>query len=241
MEKPEWKTLPWALHPGSKSLLSCLQDILCDIPGMIEDVNKLKNLKIPPAERPAFARDFVRNVVVHLVQLYDWRMTWEKENPNACVEVQAPEQERAKEPLFATYLHFSAAWNANQIIYYDAILLMLLGFGFGVVGPTFDARVANYPLPRTTPPGPLARPGEAVTPRTVAIEMCQIAADCLVSHLDSVGLWLLSPMKVAYLSFPPTSREAKWLDGKMVAVADISGFEIGKGQGVTSRSKARSS
>lgn len=238
LEEPEWKTLPWSLHPGSKSTLSYLQDILCDIPGLIEDVKRLKTFQIAPAERESFAHGVVKNIYAHLAELYDWRAKWDKDHPNACVEVQAPKEEKGELPLFATHLHFSAPSNANQIIYYDGILLMLVGFGFGIVGPTFDGRMPNYPLPHTTPYGPLALPGAATNTRTVAIEMCRIAGDCLTSHLDSVGLWLLSPMKTAYLFFSPTSREAKWLDRKMVAVADISGFEIGKGQGVTSRSKA---
>lgn len=235
LEKPEWKTIPWALHPGSKTSFCYIQDILCDMPGLMEDITKLKRLEIEPAQRVSFTQNLVKNISAHLVDLYDWRTKWEEDNPNSCLEVQSPQQPEDEEFLFSKYLQFSALSSAHEIILYNTALLMILGFGFAIIGPTFDARVSNYPLPRTTPHGPLALPGEALIARTVAIEVCQIAEYCLTAHPNSVGVWLISPMKVAQLNFPPTSREAKWLDDRMVAVADISGCEIGRRQGIESR------
>ncbi|KAL7758766.1 hypothetical protein ACKLNR_011193 [Fusarium oxysporum f. sp. zingiberi] len=47
LEQDEWKHIPWALQPMSKTIGDFLQDILCDIPGMMEDVDNLFDANIP--------------------------------------------------------------------------------------------------------------------------------------------------------------------------------------------------
>ena len=43
LEQDEWKHIPWALQPMSKTIGDFLQDILCDIPGMMEDLDNLSD------------------------------------------------------------------------------------------------------------------------------------------------------------------------------------------------------
>lgn len=231
LENPEWKTVPWALDPGAKSSIALLQDIFCHIPGLIERVTNFKRLEGEPMGRATLAQELKKDISHHLLELYKWRRKYEDDNSYFCVEVPAASQQPPDEQaLFPTFFRMSNLSCAYEIILYDAALIMLLGFGGSTIGPSFDVRMSEYPNPHATRRGPLFLPGEAQHPRAVAIELCKIAEYCLCAHPNSAGLWLISPLKVAYLSFPPASREAKWLSSRMAAIADLSGFEIGRHQ-----------
>ncbi|KAF4442942.1 putative transcriptional regulatory protein C15D4.02 [Fusarium austroafricanum] len=41
LEQDAWKQIPWALQPMSKTIAHILQDILCGVPGLMEDVDTI--------------------------------------------------------------------------------------------------------------------------------------------------------------------------------------------------------
>ena len=45
LEQSKWKTIPFELKKSPRLISSRMQDILCDIPGFLEDVLALETLK----------------------------------------------------------------------------------------------------------------------------------------------------------------------------------------------------
>ncbi|KAL1986153.1 hypothetical protein VTN96DRAFT_6805 [Rasamsonia emersonii] len=76
LEQDVWKTTPWALSPASKSVMDYLLDILCDIPGILEDADLLQQNFGSASE----LRGIVCQRLGSCVQdLYSWRWQWERQ------------------------------------------------------------------------------------------------------------------------------------------------------------------
>jgi hypothetical protein len=224
LEQPEWKTIPWALEPASKTALSHLEDILCDIPGLKYDAISIQNPELEPAQRILSHQALSRNILDHLSKLYAWRTRWDRDNPDACVEVFGlrPLNEHG---LFPTKLYFTNSTLAYELIFYNAVLLILLQLGSGIKCPMF--KIPS--LPSTEPRGPLYLAGEAPNTLAVATEICKIAGyflPLLPASQERVTVSLLFPLRVAYLVFPPAGKESEWLRGAMERVADQGGFDV---------------
>ncbi|KAF8855638.1 hypothetical protein BDZ45DRAFT_692411 [Acephala macrosclerotiorum] len=223
LEQPEWKTIPWALEPASKTALVYLEDILCDIPGLQADAISLRNPELEPAQRTSSYEALSRNILDHLNELYTWRIRWEKDNPHACVEVLAlrPLDEQG---LFSTRFYFTNLALAYELIFYNAVLLMLLQLGSGITCPT-----SNTPsLPSTKARRPLDLACEASNILAVATELCKIAEHIVLASKERPSITLLFSLSVAFLVFPPASREKEWLKDTSKKIADLCGLEIGE-------------
>ena len=171
---------------------------------------------------------------MHLGILYEWRASWQRQNPDACFELPAtaecPIVLSACEPqqLFPIVLHFSTLGLANEIALYNAILILLLRLSTQVIGSSFDPLlpVVNQP---TISDGPLLLPGTTGNPQAVAVEICRSVEYHLLGAQNSAGAFnLLFPLRMALLTFPEQSREAKWVIKVMRGIADSCGFEISR-------------
>jgi hypothetical protein len=160
LEQPDWVSVPWALDPSSKTPLLRLQDILCAMPGLVEDATNLKLPQIRSNRLKLMRESLSERIFKHLHSLYEWRALWETENPSSCYEL-APINNFPKalgisiDPIFSNVIHFSNLTCAHEIALYNAILILLLRLGDDVIGPTFDHTVAAARIPRICTNGPL--------------------------------------------------------------------------------------
>lgn len=205
-----------------------LHDHLHDLPGLVRDVELLKD------SEEARNNELTSRIMECLRSLYEWRTTLEENNPNSCTEF--PNSSKESEPLFPVMLHFSSFRLANEITTYDAILLLLLRSGTQIMGHNFDASIAAsrlsilYPLPQSA----LLLPGSvgSCNARAVALEICRSIEFHLLGEKTGAGAYfLLFPLRLAYQNFEKGSRVSRWLEGVMARVADSSGFEIGRALG----------
>lgn len=227
LEQIEWKTRPWATDPESKDTMSYLIDILCDLPGLKEDVAMLLN---PGKNNATSHQKLSMSIGDHITQLYAVRYRWETENPNACVELSVDEHQ-LKQPLFSSTFHFSSVRQANEILLYNIALIIYWKMGLEVIGPTFRADALAFGLSSIASEGPLLLPGEATNLPMVGREICRCVEYYLSDCHNRTGFYLFVALTVAYIAFQPTSIEAEWVDKTMSQVADLNGFEIVKSCG----------
>jgi len=230
LERPDWKTIPWALEPESKTLDFYLHDMLCDIPGLLEDATNIELSILEIAQNRSLHRHLSRKILLLLQTLYEWRARWQQQNPDSCCEVptSSPDDE-AFSPNIIVYSSLGAAY---EICFYNAILLLILKLGSQVIGPAFDPTNLSLRLTGHLDYGPLIPPGFALNSQAAATEICK-SVEFHLAHPSSsaASFFLLFPLRVAYQTFEPESKEAKWLRGVMTKVADMSGFEISRSLG----------
>ncbi|PVH78894.1 hypothetical protein DL98DRAFT_533431 [Cadophora sp. DSE1049] len=227
LEHSDWKIIPWALDAKSKTTMNYLHDILCDIPGLMEDAELLQDPHLDGETAKAKHLVLSRKILTELKTLYEWRAGWAKKSQGSWREVPASCPKTRE--IFPTAIHFKNLMLANEMTIYNAILLQLRRLGFQVIGPAFDPSGIYLDLPKRVEYGPLYAPRAAPNGKAVDNEICR-TVEC---HLDEErksagGFFLLFPLAVAFQVFEPNTRETKWLREMMNRVADSSGFEIGR-------------
>ncbi|KAF4634709.1 hypothetical protein G7Y89_g3393 [Cudoniella acicularis] len=221
LERAEWKRIPWVGSTELRAAAGELHNMLCDMPGLLEDVERLQSPELDFTCRELLYRDLCENLLNHLNSLHRWRWEWESNNPNACYEV------ISDSTPFQTVLYFSSLAPANEITFYNAMLLLLLKLGLQILELDFNASPSNPLHTRDRSKNPLYLPTQAPNPAAIATEICRSVEYHLLNHHSSAGAFcLLFPLRMAYQTFQSTSRESKWLESVMVRVADLSGFEI---------------
>ncbi|KAH7398053.1 hypothetical protein BKA64DRAFT_673448 [Cadophora sp. MPI-SDFR-AT-0126] len=228
LEHADWKNVPWELDPESKTTLNYLHDILCDIPGLMEDAAGL--LQDPHLDGET-ARDkhsvLSRKILLELKTLYEWRAGWEEQNHGSWWEVPASCPKTRE--IFPMAIHFKNLKLANETAIFNATLLLLRRLGFQVIGPAFDPSCIFLDIPRRSECGPLYAPRAAPNGKAIATEICRTVEYHLDEERKSAGgFFLLFPLTVACQVFEPANRERKWLGEMMNRVADSSGFEIAR-------------
>ncbi|KAF5595104.1 cellulase (glycosyl hydrolase family 5) domain-containing protein [Fusarium pseudocircinatum] len=122
LEDDEWKHVPWALQPMSKTIGDYLQDILCDIPGMMQDVDHLFDTN---------GCSVSANLISHKLQasfeqLNSLRISWNFMHPHRCWS-----QKRMREPpevyheTLEHFLYFSDLERAIEFVYFNTTHLIL--------------------------------------------------------------------------------------------------------------------
>ncbi|CZR65851.1 uncharacterized protein PAC_15751 [Phialocephala subalpina] len=233
LERPEWKTVPWAVEPEFKTRAQFLHDILCDMPGLMEDAAMLQSSRLSGEEFTVHRVLLSENITSTLKTLYEWRVSWQHRCPNSCWEILSNEVcASTAEPtlLFPVVFDFASLTHANEITLYNAILLLLLRLSFQVISPNFDPSLPAFHLPQDLDYGPLFPPGLAPNAQAVAIEICKSVEYHLAKERRRAGaFFLLFPLRVAWQAFDPADKEALWLQGVMSMIADSTGFEVSRG------------
>lgn len=153
LEEPCWQQVPWSHDPGSKSFRGHFIDIICCIPGLLEDDGRLLELELVSTtttstdtcaqDRQHGAKKEVmelqnsmRERVIHLyTKLLHVRWRWELEHPNCCYEVPVQQNssvlsvdETTGRPIFETVLFFRSLMQAIEMNFYHSCLLLLHSF-----------------------------------------------------------------------------------------------------------------
>ena len=225
MEEIKWKTVPWALEPSSKNAMSYLQDIWCDLPGLMDDARTIRNPEVEGAQKASSHEALERNILIHLRGLYAWRSRWKEEYPNSYHEIPV-QQHLDEQPLFPTMFYFSSLERADEFIFYNTALMILLKLGANAISPTFDASTSAFHLPPANARGPLCPPNEVNYIQTIATEICKCVGYYLSDSRNRPGLPLLIALRIAYIAFLPASRQAQWIDTIVTRVADLNGLRL---------------
>ncbi|KAL6903881.1 hypothetical protein GGI43DRAFT_421407 [Trichoderma evansii] len=132
LEQSSWQEVPWHHQPEPKSIINYYIDILCCIPGLLEDKNLLLDgLAVDPnALRHSIACQIFR-LYTKLLQV---RWFWEVSNPSCCHEVLTdkespaallPTEKASGQPLFEPLLVFSSFQRAIETNLYKCCMLFL--------------------------------------------------------------------------------------------------------------------
>ncbi len=196
LEQRDWITVPWALDPASKTPILRLQDILCAMPGLVEDATNLKLPNMAPAKLKLMRESLSERILSHLRSTYEWRALWERQNPDICYEFILGDSASAIfgigiEPVFTSVIHFSNLKSAHEITLYNAILILLLRLGTEVISTSFNQVVSGPPSPQVRTNRPLLFPGEARNMQEVAAEICKSVHYHLLDGHNSAGPFYL--------------------------------------------------
>ncbi|KAB8239558.1 Zn(II)2Cys6 transcription factor domain-containing protein [Aspergillus alliaceus] len=225
LEDPSWKTTPWAGRMESKTPTDDLHDVLCDIPGLLEDFDKqtIWDPNIPG--RALFQAQLCQRLLSILKELHCWRWKWQDDFPNTAFsaplnEPLSPNPTKLPRSPFKNIIWFTDPCRATELITYDALLLILLR-----TAELLRMHIPN--LVSTDLSDPLL-PMQG-TIEDIAIEICRMVEYHLQDLQRSSGAFmLLFPLNIAYRNLPARSTEANWLEEIMAVVANIHGFEISR-------------
>lgn len=228
LEDPAWKTIPWAERGlGSKTPTDLLQDIMCDIPGILQDQGEAALWHPSDPRKEEFTFVFIPRMLSILEVLYSWRWNWESQFPNSTF-ITTPIDYISSGPIslppspFKSVIWFQDPHRAVELIVYNAILLILIR-ALQIAGADLD----NIQLEGFSDPL-LPMQGNR---NDIAIEICRMV-DYHIHCLRSTGAFmLLFPLNVAYLHLDRESTEARgWLEKVIADLADSHGFEVGRSE-----------
>jgi hypothetical protein len=228
LETTEWKTVPWEeVGLGAKLPIDKLHDILCDIPGYLEDIDLLGKWTRDSSDKENFLTKLRERLLASLNALYSWRWEWEKDFPASTYSVSPngldPETSLPLPPSpFESVLWFVNPYRANELMTYNSIRVILTRslqlIGINTDNPS-SAYVSDPLLPMQG------------TRHDVAVETCRMVDYHLHCFRRSSGAFLIIfPINIAYLHLDGNrdGRAKSWLEIVMAFVADIHGFEIGR-------------
>ncbi|MCJ1338537.1 hypothetical protein MMC09_003826 [Bachmanniomyces sp. S44760] len=249
LEQEIWKTVPWALDPGSKSVTHYLIDSMCDLPGLLSDTISLESGKLLPSEALDLHADLCRRILAIFEDIYQWRWEWEhrfgQEVRNAFSN-SVLNQYSDGNIVWPSIFQYPLLTRASEIINYNSALILLLRLRRANLGDSFD-----FSFDESNPSSPvessdpskihLHLPGECGTPLAAAIEICRSVEYCLSQGESSAGAYfVMFPLRMAHLAIQPNSQYAPWLRKICAIAADISGFEIGRDLAVSTNGLANS-
>ncbi|OCL03880.1 hypothetical protein AOQ84DRAFT_442428 [Glonium stellatum] len=232
LEQEKWQTIPWALGPPSKSQQNHLVDILAMVPGFLEDDAKLGQL-----EDLVLRQDLLCRLKCQLQRLYRWRWKWEELNPNAAQE-ETPSTPLTNKPrVVEKTLYFSAHLQATEIMLYNAVLLWLLGLLWRLEpldGSTTveaaAAAAADISIPVDVSAVTLHLPGQAISLRDPAIEICRVFEFQIANMENSKdsALFFLFPLGLAWSVLEQEAPFREWIRGMLDSSRVTRGYAIGQ-------------
>lgn len=125
--RPEWKSIPWTLHPERIDSSKVIFDILADCPNLQvlrDHVNKNPN---------EASNAFDRQVLIMrssqlLLDLERWKTEWASDASHTCTEtISPPTTPRSTgAPMWSTVLQYTSLYHANVMTsYYGALIFTL--------------------------------------------------------------------------------------------------------------------
>ncbi|KIL94186.1 hypothetical protein FAVG1_02748 [Fusarium avenaceum] len=126
LEKNDWKQIPWSSEPMSKTIAESLQDIQCDVPGLMEDVDVLLKLQ----QCGMLARRVASRLQSCFQELDVLRISWNYIYADSCWEVtntsvSCTEVFGDRDSHFETILVFSGLERAIEFVYFNTSYLLL--------------------------------------------------------------------------------------------------------------------
>ncbi|PTB62213.1 hypothetical protein BBK36DRAFT_1172769 [Trichoderma citrinoviride] len=234
LETLDWKTVPWSVK--QKSLGSRLQNIFCDIPGMMEEADEILSQSAQGQEMGPLVGLLRERVLILMQQACELRWQWEADNSNACKEVPWTEsgssstKGQAPSP-FRTVFHFWTIDRAIDIAYFDTVYL-LLDTVLDPLMPESELFSDLREVPVQTHVGPF--PSPLLLPwqgnrEDYALEICRIVD--FMSHCEHANLgmfMLMFPLYMARVCLVRHPGVCAWITNMLESLVPEKGFHIGQ-------------
>lgn len=212
---------------NSKMPTDELHDMLCNIPGLLEDMDQILLWPRAKPGREESKAAYGGRVFAALEELYSWRWDWQEKFPNAAYLISPndldPETSQPLPPSpFESIIWFHESYRATDLMTYNTIRLITT-MALEIAGVHLDVHLLSPHMA-----GPLM-PMEGAR-HDVAVEICRMTdyhLHCL--RRSSGAFMLIFPLNVAYLHLDGDRDGAKpWLGTAMAIIADSHGFEVGR-------------
>ncbi|KAF5638080.1 thiamine biosynthesis regulatory [Fusarium sp. NRRL 52700] len=228
LDQDEWKHIPWALQPMSKTIGDSLQDILCDIPGMMEDIDNLVD-----ANGCSVSADLIsQKLQASFQRLSSLRISWSFMHPHNCWRQRmGRESSELYHETLQQILCFSDLERAVEFVYFNTTHLILHSILEQLMLWPNDCCVFDAGI---SPDGNHFQEASELVfwnhenRYRNAQAICQCVDYMLRNEGGASGAFnLLFPLKVAYnhLSGFPIMRE--WVAGVMEKISTTKGLFIG--------------
>ncbi|RFU33087.1 hypothetical protein B7463_g3219, partial [Scytalidium lignicola] len=234
LEEYAWKVVPWAKDPESKSSVDYLIDILCDMPGIMEDLRLLQDTPVGSRNLSEIWISFGQRIKSSMECLYRWRVKWEEDfsntyHPVGLDRLRALKAGQLETYPFETAIFFTEPGRASELSLYNSMLVLFHRAVAKLPPVVLNTVVPIAFLPDTYYGGPysavLLLPGQGSV-EEIVFEICRTVYYQLLSYPGTSGaFYLMFPLQVAYRNVDPKSRVAKWLSELISYVANIHGFE----------------
>ncbi|KAH9205544.1 hypothetical protein DL95DRAFT_439113 [Leptodontidium sp. 2 PMI_412] len=236
LDQENWRSVPWAMEPNSKSPQNYLADILATIPGMLQE-----DAALGRHDGSRGRSTLIGRVERQLVELFKWRWEWERlnqfsawEEPVSSNPFAIPGQDRIFESIFC----FSSFEQATEIMLYNAVQMWLVGLLWRLApsnSATIISSAAQITATRTgtledTNANPLLLPGMSFSVREPAIEICRVFEyQCLnMQHSRGPALFCLLPIGLAYGALERESRYTEWIRSMLDLSPVMKGYVLGQ-------------
>jgi hypothetical protein len=232
LETVDWKTIPWLIK--TKSLGSSLQDLFCDVPGLMEDADIILSGSTLEEDLEGMKKALYERVENTMQQAHQLRWHWEQDHGNTCKEVPSEHyspsssDDQGSSP-FKTVLHFNKMDRAIEIVFFNTLYLLLdtlldsIALEMVSSFPSSGLQAYFGPFQNT-----LLLPGQG-NREDHAMEICRIVD--FLSHCkhDSLGMFmLLFPLYVARESLTQRPDVCAWIGRIMNQLVREKGFSIGE-------------
>ncbi|KAG9258937.1 uncharacterized protein F5Z01DRAFT_684937 [Emericellopsis atlantica] len=199
LERHDWQTTPWATSPAPKSTWIRLQDIMCRIPGLMEDADSL----VAGDEGAPNLAHLQGKILENLDECDHLQALWHQEHPEARRSVSPREPES---PFTCVYA-FQTFDQAAEAIHFDVVTLLLYGL----------AEKTGLDLRHTSPRS-----------HFLALRICRSIEYMVASSKhDSLGaMVVIFPLRVAARHVAACPAVADWLGRQWRRLAGQKGFDI---------------
>lgn len=191
LEKKEWMTIPWSKHPETKTPGHEVLDVLCPVPGLLEDFHRLEGAGFEVVELKEKCVPLWQKTKELLTKLFRWRWQWEAASggPVAHEVLVDPKiswtVDEDLKPLFPTVLYFKSLANADELSGYNAAVAILISCGHLFnLGTSPLAEMAYSSLPLDEMP-------EKINPLTMPHGGNLVYLDGVKESMRSVDYYLL--------------------------------------------------
>ena len=206
LANPEWKSIPWSLHPERKTAMQTLYDIMADCP----EKSLRRDCLLSTPEMVVRSHGQILKLLTEtsavLVRLAQWKESWDFIHPDAASEC-APSlffsstptvtaEDDTQIPAWTTILVFKSDYEAIVMGMYNATKILLISLLQSVlIFGQIAAEEAVYVLPEYL----LTRDARQRAIKDASFDICRSVEYNLqsTSHA-SLSLSLLFPLRMAY-------------------------------------------
>lgn len=234
LEGEEWVTVPWAHAPETKLPGSYLMDVFVTLPGLLEDVDKLKADAEAGLNVLASRTSLQDKILVALNNLCEARWKWEETYPRVCWKTRINLKTTVcldddGKPLFDTCLNFVGMKRTFEILFYNSARLLLYRLS-DLVGLREDSAANMEQVFQRHGPflNPLLLPGLG-TRESHALEICRIVDYLLNGEQNYHGAFvLLFPLRIARMHLEALPKVFNWVGQLLKNFAEEKGLKVGE-------------
>jgi hypothetical protein len=216
LEEPCWQTIPWSDHPNQKSFANRYIDIVCCIPGILEDEKRRHKIRQDHIKNGItwsynLRQSLRQRVILLYFKLLHLRWEWELQHPSCCFEVSEEARingggalsvnEATGQPIFDSVLFFTDFRRAVEINFYHTCLLILhdVARGLGIIDELNDHQTSPSFFSYKTN-SPLTFPHDIEPDQSAVRDICRSAEFLLQPAHGPAGVYVLMfPLRIAQI------------------------------------------